>query len=52
MIDWLSELFCCLTLLKHFFAGCKNNKSKTGYNRLEADDVDEDTEFYSKGKYL
>ena len=29
--------------------GCSNNKNKSGYNRLETDDIDSDGEFYQKG---
>ena len=33
------------------FTGCNNNKNKSGYNRLETDDIDSDAEFYQKGLF-
>ena len=29
--------------------GCNNGKNKSGYNKLETDDVESDSEFYHKG---
>ena len=30
-------------------SGCNSGKNKSGYNKLETDDVESDSEFYHKG---
>ena len=33
------------------FSGCNNGKNKSGYNKLETDDMESDSEFYHKGMF-
>ena len=50
IVDYHIKLF--YISINVLFPGCNNGKNKSGYNKLETDDMESDSEFYHKGMFI